>query len=96
MNLQVNLQKFFAVLLLLRMRQNVRFKICRLRKLFVASVERTDVGSVPCMNPDMRPQVEVQGESLPAALEGALEGLLARVHQLMSLQLGAFDKSLQN
>ena len=46
------------------------------------------------MYPDVGAQVEVEREPLAAALEGALEGLLARVHQLVPLQLGALHEGL--
>ncbi len=79
-------------LLLFRVREDVRFEVGGLGELFVASVERTDVGPITRMDPDVCPEVEVEREALSAALERALKGFLARVHELMTLQLGALDE----
>lgn len=52
--------------------QNVRFEVGGLSKLFIASVKRANVGSVPSVNADVRPEVKVQREAFPAALKSAL------------------------
>ena len=72
----------------------MRLEVGALGELLVTAVEGTHVGPVPRVYPDVGAQVEVQGEALPASLEGALERLLARVHQLVALQLGALDEGL--
>ena len=80
--------------LLLGVREDVRFEVSGLGELLVASVERTHVGSVARVDPDVSAQVKVQRESLAAAFERALEGLFTRMHQLMPLQLGALHEGL--
>lgn len=64
-----------------------------LSKLFIAAVERADVGSVSGVDPDVCAQVEVQREALPTAFKSALEGLLSCVNKLVSFKFGALDKS---
>ena len=76
------------------MREDVRLEIGGLRELLVAVIEGADVGPVARVDAHVGPQVEVEREPLAAALERALEGLLARVDQLVPLQLGALDKGL--
>jgi len=80
--------------LLFCMSENMRFEVCRLGELFIASVEGADVGPVTGVDPDVGPKVEVEREPLAAALEGALEGFLAGVHQLVALELGALHEGL--
>lgn len=55
--------------------QYVRLQICGLGKLFVASVERTDVWAVTSVNPDMSTKIEVQGEPLPTSLKRTLQDI---------------------
>lgn len=57
-----------------RVCQNVWFEVGGLSKLFIAAVERANVGPVPGVNSDVRPEVKVQRETLPAALERTLDG----------------------
>lgn len=47
-----------------------------------------------CVDANVSSKVEIEREALAAAFERALERLLARVHQLMSLQLARLDKRL--
>lgn len=44
-----------------------------MRKLLIAAVEGTDVGSVSSVDPHVRAQVEVQRKPFPAAFEGTLK-----------------------
>ena len=74
--------------------EDVRLEVGGLGELFVAAVERTDVGPVARVDAHVRPEVEVERETLAAALERALERLLARVHQLVPLELGRLDEGL--
>lgn len=55
--------------------QYVRLQICGLGKLFVASVEWTDIWAVTSVNPDMSTKIEVQGESLSTSLKRTLQDL---------------------
>lgn len=70
----------------------MRFKICGLGKLLVASVKRTDVRPIPRMDPDVCSEVEIKREAFPASLESALKWFLSRVDQLMPLQFRALNK----
>lgn len=44
-----------------------------MRKLLIAAVEGTDVGSVSSVDPHVCAQVEVQRKPFPAAFEGTLK-----------------------
>ena len=76
------------------MGEDVRLEVGGLGKLLIAPVKRANVGPVTCMDSHVGSQVEVERKSLPAAFERALERLLARVHQLMALELGRLDEGL--
>ena len=39
--------------------EDVRFQVSGLGKLFIATIEGTDVWSVPCVDADVCPEVEV-------------------------------------
>lgn len=62
-----------------RVCQNVWFEVGGLSELFIAAVERANVGPVPGVNSDVCPEIKVQRETLPAALERTLDGEKDRV-----------------
>lgn len=70
-------------LLCFGMCQYVRLQISGLGKLFVASVEWTDIWAVASVNPDMGSKIEVQGEPLPTSLKRTLQDRI--LNQLVML-----------
>lgn len=69
-------------------------EVCGLCELLVASIEGANVGPVARVYPNVRAQVKIETKPLPAALERALEGLLARVDELVALELARLDERL--
>ncbi len=84
----------FASSLELGVREHVRLEVGALREPLAAAADGADEGPAAGVNADVRAQVEVEAELLAAAVEGTLEGLLARVHQLVPLQLRRLHKGL--
>lgn len=76
------------------MRENVRFEVGGLSKLFIASVEGADVGPVAGVNAHVCAEVKVQREAFPTALKRTLKGFFSGVHQLMALEFGALHEGL--
>ena len=72
----------YAYLLLFGVCQYVRFEVGGLRKLLVASVEWTNVGSIPGVDSDVSSKIEVQRKTLPTTLKRALERFLPGMDQL--------------
>jgi hypothetical protein len=62
--------------------QYVRFEVGGLGKLLVASVEWTNVGSIPGVDSDVSSKIEVQRKTLPTTLKRALERFLPGMDQL--------------
>ena len=60
----------------------MRFEVGGLRKLLVAPVEWTNVGSIPGVDSDVSSKVEVQRKAFAATLKRALKRFLPGVDQL--------------
>lgn len=82
-----------ATRLLLCVGEDVGLEVRGLGELFVTTLKRANVRSVPSMNSHVRSQVEIKRKSLSTAFKCALERLLASMNKLVSLQFTRFNKS---
>lgn len=50
----------------------MRLEISGLSESFIAAIKGTDVGTIPCVNPDVSTKIEVEREPLTAAFKCTL------------------------
>ena len=65
----------------------MRLEIGALGESFGAAVKGADEGAIAGVYANVGAEVEVERELLAAGVEGTLERLLARVHELVALEL---------